>query len=111
MRYGRDGRRRRHHPDGPGHEPGGPGGHERHGSGGGRGFDGHGGFGGHRGRGRAQRGDVRAATLILLAEPAEDGLLSWFEANVEPLLAGAGSPLVALLVADPSPNSFPRLPV
>ncbi|MDX6204168.1 MAG: hypothetical protein QOF39_225 [Frankiales bacterium] len=73
MRYGRDGRQRRHHPDGPGHEPGGPGGHERHGSGAGRGFDGHGGFGGHRGRGRAQRGDVRAATLILLAEQPMHG--------------------------------------
>jgi hypothetical protein len=56
-------------------------------------------------------GPLTVVSVLALAEPAEDGLLSWFEANVEPLLAGAGSPLVALLVADPSPNSFPRLPV
>ncbi|MDX6228068.1 MAG: hypothetical protein QOI76_1458 [Frankiales bacterium] len=72
MRYVRDGRQRRHHPDGPEHELRGPGGHEGHDHGHGpRGP--RGGWDGHRGRGRAQRGDVRAATLILLAEQPMHG--------------------------------------
>jgi DNA-binding PadR family transcriptional regulator len=72
MRNGRDGRQRRHHPDGPGHDLGGPGGQEGH-------DHPHGPVGhfrgdhGHRGRGRAQRGDVRAAALILLAEQPMHG--------------------------------------
>jgi DNA-binding PadR family transcriptional regulator len=82
-------RRRRHHPEGPGPEFGGPREHEEHdhehggrhehgprgfrgGPGGREGFR-EGRRGGPGGRGRAQRGDVRAATLILLSEAPMHG--------------------------------------
>ncbi|BEP15638.1 hypothetical protein acdb102_39490 [Acidothermaceae bacterium B102] len=86
MRYDNESRRRRHHPEGPGPEFGGPRGHEaqehNHDHGGPRGFRGErpgfregrrGGPGGMGGRGRAQRGDVRAAALILLNEQPMHG--------------------------------------
>ena len=90
MRYDNESRRRRHHPEGSGPEFGGPRGHDEghspdHDHGprrGGRGHrevqhEGHGpgGFrrGGPGGRGRAQRGDVRAATLLLLGEQPMHG--------------------------------------
>jgi hypothetical protein len=56
-------------------------------------------------------GPLTAVSVLSLAEPAEDGFLPWFQEEVEPLLAAAGSPPVALLVTDPSANTFPRLPV
>jgi DNA-binding PadR family transcriptional regulator len=77
MRFDNESRRRRHHPEGPGPGPelGGPRGHQHdHGHGGPRGE--RPGFReGRRGgpRGRAQRGDVRAATLILLNEQPMHG--------------------------------------
>jgi DNA-binding PadR family transcriptional regulator len=89
MRYDNESRRRRHHPDGPGPEFGGPRGHEphehSHEHGGPRGLPGsrgerpgfregrQGGPRGPGGRGRAQRGDVRAAALILLNEQPMHG--------------------------------------
>src|SRR4051812_19178543 len=101
MRYTPQSRTRRHHPEGPrgaGHDFGGPTEHDMQdahpGHRGGRatrrgfdgrsrfsgrpgfeaGFEGHGGHrGGRGGRGRAQRGDVRAAALILLAEQPMHG--------------------------------------
>ena len=84
MRFDNESRRRRHHPEGPGPEFGGPTEHDHdhgHEHGGPRGLRG----GrptfreGHRDvrrggpRGRAQRGDVRAATLILLSEEPMHG--------------------------------------
>src|SRR3954451_14193184 len=84
MRFDNESRRRRHHPQGPGPEFGGPSEHDHdhgHDHGGPRGLragrpahrEGHG--DGRRGgpRGRAQRGDVRAATLILLSEQPMHG--------------------------------------
>jgi hypothetical protein len=56
-------------------------------------------------------GPLVVVTVLPLDQPAENGFLSWFQTDVEPLLAAAGSPLVALLVTDSSPNTFPRLPV
>ena len=87
MRYDNESRRRRHHPEGPGPEFGEPRGHEahEHEHGGPRGLQGsrggrpgfregrRGGPGGPGGRGRAQRGDVRAAALILLNEAPMHG--------------------------------------
>ena len=37
--------------------------------------------------------------------------LPWFEEHAEPVLQASGSQLRALLVTDPSPNTFPRLPI
>src|SRR5207248_783952 len=99
MRYTRDSRHRRHHPEGPefpqhdAHDHGAH--HEAHaphehgprrgrrefgvpafdgpGFEGSTGFRGRGGWDGRRGRGRAGRGDVRAAVLILLAEAPMHG--------------------------------------
>src|SRR3954451_14483434 len=84
MRFDNESRRRRHHPQGPGPEFGGPSEHDHdhgHDHGGPRGLragrpahrEGH--RDGRRGgpRGRAQRGDVRAAALILLGEQPMHG--------------------------------------
>src|SRR4051794_15011181 len=49
--------------------------------------------------------------VFQLPEPAEAGFLAWFQERAEPLLVATGSPLLALLVTDPSPNTFPRLPI
>ena len=54
---------------------------------------------------------VVVVTVLSLAQPAEQGFLAWYEDWVEPVLAAAGSATIALLVTDPSPNTFPRLPV
>src|SRR4051794_11187911 len=56
-------------------------------------------------------GPLVLVDVLLLDEPAERGFLGWYEAEAEPVLVSAGSPTVALLVTDPSPNTFPRLPV
>jgi DNA-binding PadR family transcriptional regulator len=83
MRYTRDNRHRRHHPEGMGHEApfAGHDGHEHgpdargdhHGGPGHHPRGGRGGWDGRRGRGRAGRGDVRTAVLILLAEQPMHG--------------------------------------
>ena len=56
-------------------------------------------------------GPLVVVDVLLLDEPAERGFLDWYQAEAEPLLVSVGSPTVALLVTDPSPNTFPRLPV
>lgn len=56
-------------------------------------------------------GPLTVVTVLLLPEPAEEGFLAWYAAEVEPLLTATGSATAALLVTDPSPNTFPRLPV
>ena len=50
-------------------------------------------------------------TVFQLPEPAEAGFLPWFQEHAEPVLAACGSLPLALLVTDPSANTFPRLPI
>jgi hypothetical protein len=50
-------------------------------------------------------------TVFQLSESAEAGFLAWFQEHVERVLVATGSPLLALLVTDPSANTFPRLPI
>lgn len=59
----------------------------------------------------ASAGPLVTVDVLLLDEPAEAGFLDWYQAEAEPLLVEAGAPTVGLLVTDPSPNTFPRLPV
>jgi hypothetical protein len=54
---------------------------------------------------------VLTATVHLLREPAGEGFLRWYTAEVEPVLERAGSRRLALLETEPAPNTFPRLPV
>jgi hypothetical protein len=54
---------------------------------------------------------VLTATVHLLREPAGEEFLRWYTAEAEPALERAGSRRLALLVTEPAPNSFPRLPV
>jgi hypothetical protein len=51
------------------------------------------------------------AIVLPLHAPAEDGFLEAFEHDLEPLVARAGAPALACFVTDPSPNTFPALPV
>jgi hypothetical protein len=51
------------------------------------------------------------ATLCSCAMPVDDTLIGWFQSTVAPLLVEAGAELLATLVTEPSPNTFPRLPV
>lgn len=60
--------------------------------------------------------DVRPQTLVTatifhLAAPAEAGFLAVYEDVVEPALRQAGAPVLATLVTEASPNTYPRLPV
>jgi hypothetical protein len=50
-------------------------------------------------------------SVFQLPQPAEAEFLAWFQERVEPVLIATGSPLLALLVTDPSANTFPRLPI
>ncbi len=50
-------------------------------------------------------------TVYPLAQPAQDAALDLFLRRIEPRLVAAGASLVGLFVTDPSPNSFPGLPV
>ena len=54
---------------------------------------------------------VVEVTVLSLEIPAEAGFLQLFQKEIEPALVLSGSPLLALLVTDPSPNNFSRLPV
>ncbi|MCB8822341.1 NIPSNAP family protein [Microvirga rosea] len=51
------------------------------------------------------------ATTCSLAPRTEDAFAAFFAAKVQPLLEGAGARILASLVTERSPNTFPRLPV
>jgi NIPSNAP len=55
--------------------------------------------------------NVLCATICLLDGPADETLLTAFEAELSPALAEAGARVVACLVTEHSPNNFPALPV
>ncbi len=59
----------------------------------------------------AQPGETLTATIFPLREPAESGFASLLDRALEPLFADDGAPPLARLVTDPSPNTFPALPV
>ena len=54
---------------------------------------------------------VIAATMYYFEGPVSSGFTSWFRAVVVPILAAAGTSVLAQLVTEPAPNLFPRLPV
>lgn len=56
-------------------------------------------------------GGVLVATLYSFDHPVEPAFLSWFEADVVPVLARAGATVLARYQSEPAPNTFPRLPV
>lgn len=51
------------------------------------------------------------ATICLLDSPAEDDLLDLIDSELRPALSRAGAELIACLVTEPSPNTYPDLPV
>jgi quinol monooxygenase YgiN len=51
------------------------------------------------------------ATVYTLAPPHADGFAGFFERTVAPRLAASGARPVAVFETEPSPNTFPRLPV
>ena len=51
------------------------------------------------------------ATILTLAAPAAEGFGEWFGAIVAPQLVASGARPMAALETEPSPNTFPRLPV
>ncbi|HUG25720.1 NIPSNAP family protein [Piscinibacter sp.] len=72
------------------------------------------------GRSRAPRAPVgtlrRPPGLVVahigsFAEPPGEEFHALFRHTVQPLLAGAGSEVLAAFVTEPGPNDFPRLPV
>lgn len=52
-----------------------------------------------------------AATVYHLNRPAETGFAEFFATGVVPVLTATGAEPIAVLVTDPSPNTFPRLPL
>lgn len=52
-----------------------------------------------------------AATVHHLAEPVGREILAFFGDRVDPLLAQAGGPPLAVLQTEPAPNTFRALPV
>jgi hypothetical protein len=59
----------------------------------------------------AHRSGLIVATLCYFAAPVESDLLSAFEDTLAPVLERAGARLLATLVTESAPNTFPRLPV
>jgi hypothetical protein len=51
------------------------------------------------------------ATIYPVREPEAADVAAFFESAVEPALAGSGAAVLAVLVTESSPNTFPRLPV
>jgi NIPSNAP len=56
-------------------------------------------------------GGVLTATLYSFAHAVDPGFPAWFAADVVPVLEKAGATVLARLVTEPAPNTFPRLPV
>jgi quinol monooxygenase YgiN len=54
---------------------------------------------------------VLVATLHYFDHAVDPTFLSWFGSEVVPALARAGASVLARLVTEPAPNTFPRLPV
>jgi hypothetical protein len=60
---------------------------------------------------RDASGDLLAATIYYLEEPAEVAFLDFFEGELAPALRAAGASIDAYYTTEPSPNNFPRLSV
>jgi len=56
-------------------------------------------------------GSLIALTIWSLPYPADQAIRDFFRADVESVLVGAGSPALAILETEDSPNTYPRLPV
>lgn len=52
-----------------------------------------------------------AATVFPLAAPADDGFAAFFARDLAPALAVSGAETLATFATEPSPNTYPRLPV
>ena len=61
--------------------------------------------------GAARRPGLVVAQIALLHQAANDQMVGTFNTTVAPLLRQAGASIRACYVTEPSPNSFPRLPV
>jgi len=51
------------------------------------------------------------ATVYPLAEPADDGFGAFFAGELASALAASGAGVLATFATEPSPNTYPRLPV
>ncbi|WP_394833499.1 NIPSNAP family protein [Pendulispora rubella] len=51
------------------------------------------------------------ATLHSFAGPPGEDQTAYFERNLKPVLTAAGATILAYFVTDPSPNTYPRLPL
>jgi hypothetical protein len=51
------------------------------------------------------------ATIHSFAGPVDAGFVEWFGADVVPLITKAGATVLGQFVTEPSPNTFPALPV
>ncbi|MDP9365472.1 MAG: NIPSNAP family protein [Chloroflexota bacterium] len=51
------------------------------------------------------------ATVYPLAEPADDGFAAFFAGELAPALAASGADILATFATEPSPNTYPLLPV
>jgi quinol monooxygenase YgiN len=60
---------------------------------------------------RSGKAGLVTGHILYLWKAPEEGFADVFEAEVRPQLEAAGLPVLAQLVAEPSPNEFPRLPV
>jgi NIPSNAP len=60
---------------------------------------------------RRGEGGFVVATVHSFARPVEEGFCARFRAEVAPALAVTGTPLLAELVTESAPNSYPPLPV
>jgi hypothetical protein len=68
------------------------------------------------GAARPPAGDPRPGDLVVIttyqfAAPVTDAFVRWFDDALAPRFTAAGAAVLATLVSDHSPNTFPRLPV
>jgi quinol monooxygenase YgiN len=52
-----------------------------------------------------------AATIYYFRKPVDSNFISYFENTIQPVLMEAGANMLAYLVTEDSPNTFPALPV